>query len=271
MRPPGVKLYRKVRYRKGFGIHSPFVYNLITKVVEEKLAYYSFEEIEKFRKQLLTQNDLIGRITKKETQPANFGAFLFRIMNFFKCESVLHIGCSTGVIGLYLAMASPGKSTCYLLEERVGLLQSVRDFAVAHHLNNIQMIEGKYEESISKILQERKEIDLIFMDYIDRTTNREELMLLCRPLIKKKTILILNGIKNKPMKEVWKTMKESLHSSISLDLYSTGVVFFDEKLPKKNYKVYFNHGKKQNIYEDGRRRLHFFGWRKKGTKNKPSN
>ena len=31
-------MYRGIRYRKGFGVHSPFVFNLITKVIEESEA-----------------------------------------------------------------------------------------------------------------------------------------------------------------------------------------------------------------------------------------
>jgi len=38
----GILLYRGIRYRKGFGVHSPFVFNLITKVIEERCQYYSF-------------------------------------------------------------------------------------------------------------------------------------------------------------------------------------------------------------------------------------
>ena len=35
-----VLLYRGIRYRKGYGVHSPFVFNLITKVIEEHCSYY---------------------------------------------------------------------------------------------------------------------------------------------------------------------------------------------------------------------------------------
>lgn len=54
-----VLLYRGIRYRRGYGVHSPFVFNLITKVIEERCSYYSFYDIELIRKQLLFRDDSI--------------------------------------------------------------------------------------------------------------------------------------------------------------------------------------------------------------------
>ena len=54
-----VLLYRGIRYRRGYGVHSPFVFNLITKVIEERCSYYSFYDIELIRKQLLFRDNII--------------------------------------------------------------------------------------------------------------------------------------------------------------------------------------------------------------------
>ena len=89
----GILLYRGIRYRKGFGVHSPFVFNLITKVIEERCQYYSFYDIELIRKQLLFQDDEItypdrqqrgrcaaarsaGIVEREDMQPKH-GALLF--------------------------------------------------------------------------------------------------------------------------------------------------------------------------------------------------
>ena len=94
----GILLYRGIRYRKGFGVHSPFVFNLITKVIEERCQYYSFYDIELIRKQLLFQDDeitypdrqqkgkmrrrTIGRIVEREAiRPAPYFSVLPTISN----------------------------------------------------------------------------------------------------------------------------------------------------------------------------------------------
>ena len=114
----GILLYRGIRYRKGFGVHSPFVFNLITKVIEERCQYYSFYDIELIRKQLLFQDDeitypdrqqkgkmrrrTIGRIVEREAIRPKHGALLFRLANYFKSKHILQFGPSMGLSTLYL-------------------------------------------------------------------------------------------------------------------------------------------------------------------------
>jgi predicted O-methyltransferase YrrM len=254
--------------RKGFGVHSPFVYNLITKVVEEKSSFYAFEEIENFRKELLNQNNPFSIITAKETQSAGYGAFLFRMVHFFKSRSIIQIGSSTGVMGLYLAMASQTQTDCYLLEERQGLLQYVREFALARHLNKFHCMEGDYRENLKTLHAALPEADLIFINQLPEAMEIETLIGLCKPLIQKKSILILNDIvKNKKMNRFWRSIKDNPHTRVIVDLYALGIVFFDDKLPKRYYKAYFNHGKKQNLHKNGRRGLYLFGRRRKSIQN----
>ena len=133
----GSLLYRGIRYRKGFGVHSPFVFNLITKVIEEKCSYYSFYDIELLRKQLLfregeitypdRQNKgkrktrSIGEIVKRESIRPKHGALLFRLTNYFKSKNILQIGTTMGLSTLYL--------TSYATGLRCIALENVPEFA----------------------------------------------------------------------------------------------------------------------------------------------
>lgn len=55
-----IKAIRRLRHRRGFGVHSPFAFNLITKVIEENFMYYSYAEIEQIRREKLQ-----GKLNRK--------------------------------------------------------------------------------------------------------------------------------------------------------------------------------------------------------------
>jgi predicted O-methyltransferase YrrM len=258
-----IKLYRKLRYRKGFGVHSPFIYNLITKVIEEKAPYYIFDEIEQFRKRLSL---------RKETQHKNYGALLFRIVHFFKCRSILQIRAYTGTLSLYLSMASRKDCSCYALEENPGLLKAVKVFAEQQRLENLHFMAGDYTGNLKKLKAFISSFDLIFINQSGNPEKTLETLELSKHFIGEKSILIIDGIsKNKAMKELWKRIKNDPETRVTIDLFALGIIFFDEKLHKQHYKNYFDYGKKQNLYEKRRRRIHLFGWRKKDFKSKSAN
>jgi len=256
------------RRRKGHGVHSPFIYNLITKVIEEKSAFYAFEEIENFRKKILAENNVWSEITAKEIQPPNYGKFLFRMVHFFKCRNVIQIGGSTGIMSLYLALASGKQSQCYVLEERPGLLSAIDDFILAHHLKQLHGMPGACEENLKKLYLLLPGADFIFIHSLPEPMGWEKVYVLCEPLIQKTSIVVLHNIRKHPeMKKGWRFLQDLPQTRVTMDLYVAGMVFFDDKLPKKHYKAYFNHGKKQNLYANRRRRLHFIGRRTKSSKN----
>jgi len=61
-----ILLYRRVRYRKGYGVHSPFVYNLITKVIEESGHFYLLDDIALTRLKLQYREELVSYPDKKK-------------------------------------------------------------------------------------------------------------------------------------------------------------------------------------------------------------
>ncbi|MDR3219772.1 MAG: hypothetical protein LBU22_12500 [Dysgonamonadaceae bacterium] len=262
------RLYRKFRYRKGYGVHSPFTYNLITKVIEEKTPYYVFNDIENFRKKLLSAENQLYKITASETQHQNYGALLFRLVNFFKCKNVLQIGGSTGVMSLYLALPLRNICDCYVLEERSGLLNALADYVNENHLQNLHLIRGDYTENLLKLKEKIAAFDLIFVNLSGEPDKMQHIIYEVGKLVNKNTLLIVDGITRSPeMKELWKKIVNHSKTRLTIDLLALGIAFFDEKLQKKHYKNYFNYGKKQNLHKKRRRRIHFVGrWEKSAKK-----
>jgi len=264
-----IKLYRKLRYRKGYGVHSPFTYNLITKVIEEKTPYYVFEDIENIRKELLSRENAPENLTGRETQSKNYGALLFRLVNFFKSRTILQIGTSTGLMSLYLALPLRKTSRCYALEERIGMPEAVRIFAETHSLKNLYPMEGAYRESLARLKTEVTSFDFIFINTGGNSAKTREALSLIETYICPETVMVVDKIRrDKAMQKLWKEMKERLDVRLTIDLLSLGLVFFNPRLHKQHYKNYFDDGKKQNLYEKRRRRFYFLSRRKKSIQSR---
>lgn len=70
---------RKLKHRKGFGVHSPFAFAIITEVIEEKLPYYAYSSMQR-------------RFDKKANIPFKVVCLLFRLSNRFHCRQIAIIG-----------------------------------------------------------------------------------------------------------------------------------------------------------------------------------
>ena len=274
------KLYRKIRYRKGHGVHSPFAYNFIVNIIEEELPYYAFEDIEKRRSELLNNKDVVefkslkgalkkktvAEITSKETQSGKYGALLFRLVNFLQCENVLQVGASTGIMTLYMA-SSRKNMHCIVLEDREILEPVIQKQCDALNLTHVKVERGEYLTIIENVLKKQDYFDLIFLN----TARNSELTQQILNKHIRTRFLVIDGIRrNKKTKALWKNVMDNPHARITIDLYYLGIAVFEEKFYKKHYKVHFDNGKgqfqKQSLYKIGRQRLNFFNWRKKDSK-----
>lgn len=251
----GVLLYRGIRYRKGFGVHSPFVFNLITKVIEERCQYYSFDDIGLVRKRLLFRQDevtypdrrqkgkirrrAIGRIVEREAIRPKHGALLFRLANYFKSKHILQLGPSMGLSTLYLtSYASDLK--CIALENVPEFASIARiAFAEAAH-NPVDLRVGRYKDLLPDALEDMVRLDLVFFNTLYEQQNNYWLFEACLKHVHGDTIFVFEGIKNsRKMREFWQEVCRHPEVTVTVDLYSMGIVFFNKKLHKRDYIVYF--------------------------------
>lgn len=250
-----VLLYRGIRYRKGYGVHSPFVFNLITKVIEERCSYYSFYDIELIRKQLHFRDNIItypdrqqkgvlrsrtvGEIVEREAIKPKHGALLFRLTNYFKSKNILQLGPSMGLSTLYLTSYATGLK-CIALEnipEFASIAQIVFDKATR---NPIDLRTGSYKELLPQALKDIKHLDFVFFNTLYEQQNNIWLFNECVKQVHNETIFVFEGIKAScKMREFWKEVCSHPEVTVTVDLYSMGIVFFNKKLHKRDYIVYF--------------------------------
>lgn len=251
----GVLLYRYVRYRRGFGVHSPFVFNLITKVIEEKCLYYSFYDIELIRKQLLFKEQRVvcpdrrregvlkpctlGEIVAREGIRPKHGALLFRLANYFKPRSILQLGAPTGLSTLYLTSYAKGLK-CIVLENVPAWASIAREVCEKAASNPIDLRVGAYTDLLPAALQDLGQPDFVFFNTLHERQNNAALFKMCLKHVRQDTVFVFEGIRaDRQMSAFWQEVCACPEVTVTLDLYSLGLVFFNKKLHKRDYIVYF--------------------------------
>ena len=238
--------YRKLFCRKGYGVHSPFVFDLITNVIEDKSVYYSYNDISLIRKQLTQNNKFIHyrekRITvKKALQRYGIskkeGEFLFRLSNHYKPRTILAIGSSFGLSSLYLSRYD-STVHCITLECEPGFAKIATHYLKkeanpSHHIRT-----GPYREIESETLLLLSRIDCIF---IDKNVGPDDLGIIFNqflPVIHEDTFWVLAGIRSSSEKyHFWEKICQHPQVTVAVDMFQMGLLFFQSKLHKRIYKT----------------------------------
>jgi predicted O-methyltransferase YrrM len=244
---------------KGHGIHSPFVYDFIRKVLLDKRKFYAYDAIESCRKELLkdkrvlhiedfgagsrnqkTNQRTISKIAYSSLKPKKFGQLLFRIVNYYQPENILELGTSLGITSSYLASAKE--------DANVITIEGSNEIArIAHsnfeklRLKNISIITGNFDDQLPTFLNTQNKLDFIFIDgnhRLEPTLRYFEMLL---PKTQEETILIFDDIHwSEEMEMAWKQIQDHSQVTVTIDLFFIGLVFFrKENKAKQHFKINF--------------------------------
>jgi predicted O-methyltransferase YrrM len=228
--------YERIRHIRGHGIHSPFVYSLITKVIEERRRYYSFDDIELIGKQLLFKE---GGLVRRETFRPKLGALLFRLANYFHPQHIIQIGATTGLSTLYLTSYASGIN-CISLENIPEYLPVSRWTYAQAAKTLVDVRDGDYKQTLPQALQDMKRPDMVFFNLRHEQTDRLWLFNECMKYIYDDTFFVFEDIKSDfQARDHWKRICDHPDVTVAIDLSSTGIVFFNKKYHKRTYLLYF--------------------------------
>ena len=239
---------------KGHGVHSPFVFDFIKNVLNDKRQFYAYESVEGIRKQMLTDDSVLtikdygaGSIVSKTDQrkvssiartslkPAKYGQLLFRIANYYKSNNIVELGTSLGVTTAYLASANTnGKVITMEGADQVAKL--ARKNFEQLGLENIEMIEGNFDTTLNGALQNLPSVDLAFVDGNHRKQPTLNYFYQLLEKVNESSIFIFDDIHwSKTMEEAWHEISHHSSVTLSIDLFFIGWVFFRPEQKKQQH------------------------------------
>ncbi len=253
-------LYQYIRYffrskhRKGFGIHSPFVFKLVTDVIEEKTPYYKYGLIEKVRQLLLKSKKEVrvenfgtgksGRkkisdIVKSSSKPKGYAQILFRLVNHFKAQNILELGTSFGLTTMYMA-APDSKAKVVTIEGCSDIAEYAKLSFKRAEFKNIRVETGNIDTCLPKILSGFEKLDFVFFDANHRKEATLNYFNQCLPKSHAKSVFVIDDIYwSKEMLQTWEEIKKRPEVRVTIDMFSYGIILFDPNLQKEDYTLFF--------------------------------
>jgi len=235
------------------GVHSPFVFDLVRKCFYDKTSFPEYKVLDAYRKSLLQNKDTIdvtdfgagSRVFKSNTRAINKIAgnagispkdakLLFRVVNYFKPESVLEIGTSLGLATSALALGAKNVTTLEGCQETAKVAQLYfQKFNV-----NVNSVMTEFKDHLQTLNLKPQAFDLIYFDgnhSKEATLNYFELLL---PTISNETVWIFDDIHwSSGMEEAWNIIKKHPKVTVTIDTFQWGFVFFRKEQAKEHFMV----------------------------------
>lgn len=254
-----VKYLLSAKNGKGHGIHSPFVFDLVTSVLNDKGNYYCYEPIEDLRKILLKRKSMVevvdlGAGSRKGTtrqrkvcdiarnalKPPKYSKLLFRLANYFKSTTIVELGTSLGITSCYLASVKHNERV-FTLEGVPGIAALAKEHFDALGLGNIELVQGNFDETLKEVLEKAGKVDLAYIDGNHRYEPTLRYFEQILPYLHAGSLVVFDDIHwSSEMEQAWKKIKADKRITLTIDLFFIGLVFVNPSiLVKQDFAIRF--------------------------------
>lgn len=246
------------RHRKGHGIHSPFLFDFITSVLQDRKWYNAYGITDNYRKTLLKNRSQIAvtdygsgsrighararsvaEIARRCAVNRKFGRLLYRIVQHYRPERIIELGTSLGISTYYLACGNTDVSVI-TIEADPALAANVSENLRLHQVANVQLINDTFDHALPALLPESPGKTLVFIDgnhSLSSTLKYTDFFLSRLP---EGSLIVLDDINwSEGMRQAWKEIRQHKKSTIAVDLFRMGIVFITDNFFKENYTIRF--------------------------------
>lgn len=245
------------KHKKGHGIHSPFMFDLVTKVFNNNIVGNDLQKVLKIHnrlknsKEILEYNEIgagsayknkkkqtLGQIISSSSINKKYGKLLFNIVRYLEPENILELGTSVGISTAYIAQASRNSNLKSIEGVKVKT-KIAQDTAQKLNLNT-EFITGNFNDIIDDIVKKYKKLDFVFFDGNHKKQSTLKYFNTCLEKIHNDSIFIFDDIHwSDEMEEAWNEIINNKSVRVSVDLFRMGLIFFKQELSYEQYVIKF--------------------------------
>lgn len=239
---------------KGHGLHSPFVFDFVKNVLNDRQQYPAYEKVEALRNSLLNnQRELevldlgagsghsssnrrsIAAIAKHAAKPRKLAQLLYRMVAHYRPQTLVELGTSLGISSAYLALARP-ESSLITIEGSPAIAAAAADNFRQISTGNIHQVTGHFDERLPEVLQQLSTVDFAFVDGNHRQAPTIRYFEALLEKTGNNSILVFDDIHwSREMEAAWEQIKAHPSVRCTIDLFFIGIVLFRQEFHEKQH------------------------------------
>lgn len=241
-------------------VHSPFVFNLLTKCFYDKKIKPEYRILENYRKSLLKNKNFIevtdfgagskvfnsnrrqiSEIAKTAGISSKRAELLFRVTHYFQPETILEIGTSLGLATAALALGNL-KAKVITLEGCPNTANIAKNQLNEFDCKNVESVISEFENYLQdlnlRLKTETENFDLIYFDGNHSKKATLAYFELLLPIIDNDSVWIFDDIHwSEEMEEAWEIIKKHPRVKVTIDTFQWGFVFFRREQEKEHFVI----------------------------------
>lgn len=242
--------------RNGHGIHSPFVFDLVTRVFRNKTNLDFVCNIEKVRKRMISDRRSIAvtdhgsgsgklkanirkvsDIARYSPVSQKYGVLLSNLAAEFGKPLIIEFGTSLGISTMYMASAC-NDAIVSTMEGCPSTSEIAKENFKIEGIINIEVNTGSFDNVLPAIINRNIKPGLVFIDGNHRKEPVIKYFKMIAEISDSKTVIVIDDIYNsREMEEAWNEIKRYEKVSLTVDIFRMGIVFFRNGICHNDYII----------------------------------
>ncbi|WP_411768240.1 O-methyltransferase [Winogradskyella sp. A3E31] len=236
------------------GVHSPFIFDLVTKCLYDKTAYPEYDQLKTYRQHLkgsstvLEIKDLgmgskrlpstkrkVSSMVNTSSSSIKTAQLLFRLSHYLNCKNALELGTSLGM-ATYAITLGQKEGQLTSIEGCPNTSNFAKQQLDSKGISNVEYKIGDFTALIPSLQTET--YDLIFFDGHHQKAATLNYFNALLPKAHNDSVFIFDDIYwSKGMTEAWEMIKAHPKVTVTVDTFQLGLVFFRSQQQKQHFKI----------------------------------